>query len=268
MPEGWLVDCPTHSGNAMLVAWSCEGQNGNLLISPELTGEAQTISFWGRGFTISAGMNETFSVWVSFTDTAIKSFTQVHDVENYPESGVVPEEWTEYKATLPEGAKYFAILHDAYDSYALFLDDFTFEAGGVLPHDTKIEGYNVYCNNALLCDADAAAAAHNPASDGTYNYRVSAVYNHGESRATVPVEIEFDGFANVGVESAQIAPDTTISCEQRTVTVNAPEGTPISIVDLGGRIIASGTGTLSATIAGDNVVIVAAGAQIAKVTLK
>ena len=39
----------------------------------------------------------------------IESFTRIENVENYPENGIVPETWNEYKATLPEGAKYFAI---------------------------------------------------------------------------------------------------------------------------------------------------------------
>ena len=60
---------------------------------------------------------ESFRVLYSTTDKLPDSFIEVDAVENYPANGVVPEEWTEFKATLPAGAKYFAINHDAYDTY-------------------------------------------------------------------------------------------------------------------------------------------------------
>ena len=45
VPEESLIDAEPHSGATMLVAWSTKGTNDNWLISPELSGEAQTVSF-------------------------------------------------------------------------------------------------------------------------------------------------------------------------------------------------------------------------------
>ena len=263
VPESYLVDCPTHSGSSMLVAWSTDGQNANLLISPELTGAAQTISFWGRGFTIAPTMCETFSVWTSDTDTDVKSFTKVDVVENYPENNIVPEEWTEFKVQLPEGTKYFAILHDSYDSYALFLDDFTFEANGVLPIDTELKTYNVYCNGEKLTESAETATVHTPETEGNYSYRLTAVYNHGESRAAAPVEVELiaDGIA-------EIATGVTVECHNRILSVIAPEGTPVSVIDLAGRILATGSGSITVSLPANGIVLVAAGTHTAKVTVK
>ncbi len=265
VPEEYLADCPTHSGKSMLVAWSCDNQNANLLISPELTGEEQTVSFWGRGFTVASGMHETFSVWVSDTDTQVKSFTQLHEVENYPESGVVPEEWTEFKVTVPAGTKYFAILHDSYDSYALFLDDFSFQAAGILPADTELTGYNVYCNGALLPDmpVDYHGVIHDPEENGLYSYRISALYNNGESRATEPFEVDFHRTSIV-----EIAADgVTMECLNGVLTVSAPEGMPISVIDLAGRVVASSATRLTATVSGQSVVLVTVGTKAYKVAV-
>lgn len=268
VPESYLADCPTHSGKSMLVAWSCEGQNANLLISPELTGEEQTISFWARGFTVASGMHETFSIWTSDTDTNVKSFTQLHEVENYPESGIVPEEWTEFKFTVPAGTKYFGILHDAYDSYALFIDDISFKTAGVLPADTKLTGYNFYYNGELhqecLDEQSTQNASHVPETNGIYEYRVSAVYNHGESRATEPIVVDFHHTSIAEIAGTGI----TLECNNQVLTVNAPEGTPISVIDITGRIIASGTSTLTAAVPANSVVLVSAGSNIFKITVK
>ncbi|MDE7154382.1 MAG: choice-of-anchor J domain-containing protein [Muribaculaceae bacterium] len=265
VPESKLPDCPTHSGNSMLVAWSTDGQNANLLISPELTGARQTITFWARGFTIAGGLNETFSFWVSDTDTNVKSFTQIKDFDNYNASLLVPEEWTEFHITVPEGTKYFGILHDAYDSYALFLDDISFEAAGILPIDTELIGYNVHVDGKHHAAVQEAAHIHTPEADGTYEYRLTAVYNHGESRATAPVSVEFDSTQS-GI--AEIADDLTIECHNHILTVIAAEGTPITVIDLSGRIIATAESTLTTPVNANGIIFVTAGTHTVKVTVK
>lgn len=265
VPDYMLADCPPHSGKSMLVAWSCSSQNANLLISPELTGAEQTVTFWARGFTTANGLNESFSFWVSDTDTNVKSFTQLKDFENYEASNIVPEDWTEFKVTVPAGTKYFSILHDAYDSYALFLDDFTFEKAGLLPADTELTGYNVHVDGKHLATVQETAYIHAPEANGTYEYRLTAVYNHGESRATAPVSVNFN-ISEDGV--AEIADDVTIECHNRILTVNAPEGTSINVIDLAGRIIATGSGKLTTAITANGIVFVTAGSHTAKVTVK
>ncbi|MDE6535429.1 MAG: choice-of-anchor J domain-containing protein [Muribaculaceae bacterium] len=259
-----IEDFCAHSGKTMLVAWSCQSQNANLLISPELSGEAQTISFWGRGFTIAQGLNETLSVWYSTTDTEVASFTEVKEIEGMPESGIVPEEWTEFKFEIPEGAKYFAVLHDAYDSYCLFLDDFSFKAAGELPADTELTGYNLYVNGEKAQETAETETVHTPEAAGTYAYRLSAQYNNGESRATEPQELEFT--ESVGL--AEIADGVKISRDGNTISVTAPAATPIAIVDLQGHVLAKGNGNLTVTLpVGTRIVIVSAGSNSAKITL-
>lgn len=191
VPEEKLIDCTTHSGKQMLMAFSTKGRNDNWLISPTLPGDEQTISFWAKSFTI--GTPESFEVLYSTTGTDINSFVKIDEVENYPENGVVPEDWTEYKAILPKGTTHFAIRHNSYDTYALMVDDITFKAAGDLPQDTELTGYNIYRNGQKVNDTPVSGTetTDRPAAYGTYAYSVSAVYNHGESQACQPITVDY-----------------------------------------------------------------------------
>lgn len=236
-PDAVAMDAPTHSGEQMLVAWSTNGPNDNWLISPELSGDAQTVTFWARSFT--AGFAETFEIYVS-DSPELTSFEQVETVENY--TGTVPEQWTLYSFAVPAGKKYFALLHTSVDTYALFLDDFTFECGGTLPADTELTGYKVFCDNEPLSDAaviaTATSATHTPAVSGTYTYRVSAVYSGGESRACPAVEIDVtvDGLTGPGGA-------TSIACKDRILTVKAAPSTPVDVFTPDGRTVVRGAAT-------------------------
>ncbi|MDE7120528.1 MAG: hypothetical protein K2O10_07945, partial [Muribaculaceae bacterium] len=57
----WL-DAEPHSGSAFMMAPSCQGGlNDNWLISPRLSGNAQTVTFWAKSFSIS--WPESFEVY-------------------------------------------------------------------------------------------------------------------------------------------------------------------------------------------------------------
>ena len=192
-----LVDVPPHSGEQLLVAWSTNGQNDNWLISPMLSGKAQTVSFFARSFLIT--FPESFEVLYSTIDMKVESFKKIETVENYPENNQLPEVWNEYKAALPEGAKYFAIRHNSYDSFAMYVDDIKFQAAPVVPEDFKLEGYNVYRNGEKVNQALVTETSFKDKvdQDAMYTYRVSAVYNYGESRHSEPVDVIVE---NSGVE--------------------------------------------------------------------
>lgn len=195
-PSNYISDFLGHGdGQQMLVAWSAQGQNDNWLISPELPGVAQTISFYACSLT-SAGP-ETIEVYYS---TSGKELTDFEQVTCPGTEDVLPETWAEYTFDVPEGTKYFAIRHTSNDSYALFLDDFTFTKGGPLTGVT-LNGYNVYRNNAKINEAIVAEETYTDtiADGATHSYRVSAVYSNAESQLSTPVEVAAlaDGIENV-----------------------------------------------------------------------
>lgn len=158
----------------------------NWLISPELPGKAQEISFWANNFFESGTDSETQEKWAydypetfdilySTTDTDIASFTKIGDTKEQTE-GV----WKEYKAQLPEGAKYFAIHHnskatfdnDGIVSPFLFqIDDVTFASLNL-----KVLKYNIYRDGELLTSTTATTYVDNSATAGNHVYQVTTVY--------------------------------------------------------------------------------------------
>ena len=77
----------------------------NWLISQLLTGEEQTISFWGNNVRGNKNTTETFNVLTSSTDNQPASFNKIGTYAQ--ESGT----WKEVTVKLPAGTRYFAIRH-------------------------------------------------------------------------------------------------------------------------------------------------------------
>lgn len=186
-------DVNPHSGKRFLLGPSTDGQNDNWLISPELPGTAQTVTFYAKSFSIA--YPETFTCYYSTTDKELTSFKTVEATGDYYKEVYVPEQWTQYSISLPEGTKYFAIVQDSYDSYYLYLDDITYTAAPDLPADLAIVGYNVYRSGQKL-NSDPLTSptytdicTHTEEGPHTHTYRVSTVYNYGESRHCDPVDV-------------------------------------------------------------------------------
>ena len=186
-------DCDPRSGNSfMLAPTSYYADNDNWLISPELSGRSQKITFWAKSFSIT--WPESMEVLYSTTGNNAKTdFTaepllKVEAVENgWVMEGGVPELWEKYEVELPEGAKYFAIRHFGWYTCALFIDDVTYEAVPELPSDLTIEGYHVMRDDDVLTTEPVKATEYvdvigNHDEDLTHTYTVIPVYNYGTGR--------------------------------------------------------------------------------------
>lgn len=156
----------------------------NWLISPELSGEAQTISFWASNLQSQYhDYKETVDLLYSTTDTELSSFIKIGETRT-----VEGDVWSELTAEVPAGAKYFAIHHntDIKNVYVLKIDDITYRRASDAP-----TGYNLYRNGELLSSFTSGEAVYvytagSGNTDG--NYAVTAVYANGESEpATVNV---------------------------------------------------------------------------------
>lgn len=178
------------------------------LISPELSGEAQTITFWVREITTQYG-NETFEVLTSSTDNTYSSFSIVGSTRECSST-----DWTQVTVTLPAGSKYFAIRHTSKDIFGLMIDDITY-----IPAPEHPVSYNIYLDGQFVANVDANTFSYtfNDVSDGDHECSVSAVYNLGESVAVpatftitslptpnAPTVIPTTGDANVTIS---ITPD-------------------------------------------------------------
>ena len=173
-----------HSGSQFLMAQCAAVESGvatsdDWLISPELPGFAQTISFWAsQASAISSYGPETFEVLASSTDTNIESFTKVGDAE------ISSEEWQQFSFDLPEGTKYFAIRHTSVDVFALFIDDIAFSVGG-----GSISGYNVYVDEQFYGNVEDTNIDLKDLAEGTYKVSVTIIYANGVESAPVSIDV-------------------------------------------------------------------------------
>ena len=108
------------------------------LISPELSGNAQTITFWARIFTTKY-TPETFEVL--YTTSGIDRSNFANSVNNFTlvqSYSSSTETWTKYEVELPANAKHFAIRHTSLNIFGLMVDDVTYEIS--TPVITPTEG--------------------------------------------------------------------------------------------------------------------------------
>ena len=173
------------SGNQMAVAFaSVGGQNNDWLISPEIKG-GQTVSFYAKTPSLYYG-EEPFYFCYSTTDSLYTSFKPLSDLEKVPYGS-----WVQYSYTLPEDAKYFAINYVGNEQFALFIDDIEYES--MNPMLLELQGFNVYRNNELITPSIVEDFMYTDetklASGKSFTYRVSAIYDKGESALSNEVTV-------------------------------------------------------------------------------
>lgn len=263
------INFAPHTGNKMLAAMygmdfstgaypTTPVRNDDWAISPELSGEAQTIKFFARSY--SNYFPEQFEIYYS------TSTNDLDDFELLDETGQtmnVPVTWTEYSYTLPAGAKYFAIRYNGNWLYMLFVDDVTYTAADSDPLNHL--GYNIYRDGQKLND-DTHQELEFSEKDvpNTHHYAVTALYAQGESRpARAVVNHIYSGVEEV--EGSNVA---IISKKGNIIVCNA-EGLAVSIADLQGRLIYDGKGLESMNFSvAPGVYVVRAGNTVAKIIVK
>ncbi len=190
----WPEGTP-HSGNKFLMAMANMNYvNNDWLISPQLNGTSQVISFFAKAFTNQNGTTERMRVLYSTTDTEPSHFVQVSRGD-YIE---LPETWTEYSYRVPEGAKYFAIncvSPGGTQSFAMFVDDLSFNDLSVPV--LKLKGYEVYRDGHIIGwnAPDQTGFSYAPSYDSKYTVR--AVYDKGNSAFSNEVEVKVSGVDDV-----------------------------------------------------------------------
>lgn len=164
------------------------------LISPELSEKEQEISFWANNLYIAEGKSvwvypEYFDILYSTTDTNTESFVQIGDTYTQ-ESGT----WSEYKAQLPDGAKYFAIHHKAgaKQNYLFMIDDITYTIKNL-----KVLKYNIYRDGTLLASTTAPTYVDNSAGTADHLYQVTTVYKGNLESLPVTVKDGTSGIVTI-----------------------------------------------------------------------
>ena len=198
----WNQTFEAHSGTKYLAAMFRydDGQADDWAISPELTGNAQTVSFYAKSY--SSDYPEQIEVYYSTGSKSPADFIKVNDAV------VVPGEWTEYTAQLPAGAKYFAIRSCAASNFMLMVDDVTYEMYQGFG-DLSLVGYNIYRDGVKLNAEPVGETSYTDATatDGEHSYVVTVVYDKGESAASNIVTLSIlSGISSVSAETVDNAP--------------------------------------------------------------
>lgn len=180
-----------HSGDKAFLAMSgadgyypnADMQHDNdYLISPELSGEAQTASFYLHS------LNDDGIDFEIMYSTATADTADFKVLESHVNDSLVNTQWRQYSFTLPVGTKYFAIHKLGSDQFGMMVDDLSFE-----PALGDIKGYNVYCNGTLVASVNGEGTLtyldNTVREDSKLSYGVSVVYATGESAVVYAEDI-------------------------------------------------------------------------------
>lgn len=200
--------------------------NDDWLISPELSGKAQTIKYQ-FGNLFGTAMNHIEVLYSTTTqDTAAFQSVQVDSVQT--------QGWTEMTAQLPEGAKYFALHFTPIDKSAVSVDDIVYS-----PKSLTIQGYNIYRDGELIDSVGADETTYTDVlpDDGDHTYTVSVVYGTGESGLSNSVNIV------VTLINAQtIGGRLQAVGGERNITITNAEGKLVEVYSVSGAQVYSGAG--------------------------
>lgn len=227
-----------HSGRLYMAAFSAANtRSDDWMISPELTGDAQTIKLFARSYSDTYGL-EQMEILASSGGIDTDNFKSVRLCAD------VPVEWTEYSADLPAGTKHFAIRNVSNQVFALFVDDVTFTPAVNPAASYKVEGYNIYKDGRLLNDEPSTQVEFtDPApGSGTPSYRVSIVYDRGESPMSEAVTPGLSGI------DAATSPTVAIRVVPEGVEIDTDATTPVSVTSPDGRVVFAATISATTTV--------------------
>ncbi len=220
-----------YSGKQYLAAFARfdNGTTDDWAISPELNGEAQTISFYARSY--SADYPEHIQVLYSTGSLEPADFVATgFNVD------AVPGVWTRYEASLPQGARYFAIRSCATNSFMLMIDDVTYTP--LSSHDLELSGYNVYRDNVCVTSVPVTATSYVDSVDDPDNHTwvVTAVYGQRESKGS--------NAAKAGTSSIEgaMSGDIEIKAVDGKIIVTGCDGKPVTVSSIDGKLVYNAPG--------------------------
>lgn len=235
-------------------AWRCD----DWIISPELTGAAQTISFNARSYAQT--YLESFEVLWSDGSVDPADFTRVAARND------IPATWSTYTFSLPEGARRFAIRATSYNRFMLFVDDVTFTP--LSEKNIHVTGYNVWRDGALLTSVPVTGTGYvdsdEPGVTHASTYVVTTVYDKGESAASNEA---IPGWTSLGgIDAAGV----TFTAVDGGIIGTGAAGMTVTVTSADGRTIYSATPADNSVLIplAPGIVIAKAGTATAKLLVK
>lgn len=258
------------TGKQMLVSFqACKDGVGDQvsddwLISPELFGRAQTISFYAQA-AVKAYSPETFDILYSTTGTDIDDFTPIA-------TGVEVEytngEWSEFAFDLPEGARHFAIVHTSQNRVALIVEDITYIPAGSTQEKIELQGFNVYRNGKRLNQepiGDNEYVDRDGVKGTDYTYYVTALWDKGESGLSNPVNVLY-GSALTTIEGRTLI----VKALDMAIGIDGVGGETVTVHNLAGQLVATSTaqGHTVVKVPAPGIYLVKAGGSVVKIAVK
>lgn len=227
---------PGHTGYAFLGAvyglddLANQVPTDKWLISPPLSGNAQTVTFWARNTPLDMeDKPENVAVGYSVSGSEMEDFTWLTSKE------LRGGQWTEISVQLPEGATYFAIRTNEPEAtgFWLLLDDFKFETG-----PGAVDRYLVYCNGEKIGETETTSFTDPAPRAKTDRYAVTTLFVNGNESA--PAYIYADGTSGViGIEDAAALSADVYNlqgvCVRRNADIEALRSLPAGVYVVAGR---------------------------------
>lgn len=217
-----------YEGAQMFAAFaSQDSQNDDWMISPELTGEAQEISFFVKTAVDTWGL-EQYEVLYSTTGDDVNDFVKIGSTRE------APNEWTEVKVVVPADAHYFAIRCVSNDCFAFLVDNIKYKPLSAIREELSLIGYNVYCNRVKLNETPVEEMSYIDiiTTDEAHSYYVTAVYDKGESPISNIVTVSTSGITDV------VASAVKVIGERGAIRVLNAEGSDVAVYTVDGRLVA------------------------------
>lgn len=253
-----------HSGSQFLGCFASdpevapEGHNNDWLISPQLNGNAQTVTIWAKSLFANDekgnSLKEHFEVMASTSDNDTASFTS-----RLADFNEVPDAWTEYTVSVPAGTKYFALHTISADKFLLMLDDITYS-----PKLMTLKGFNVYRDGTLLTFVPAGTLGYTDkgSANADHKYQLTVVYEEGESGLSNAYTI------TTGISEENVS-EVSIIAGEGNIVVRGAAGQRVRIVDADGRTFYNGIADSVVSVPVHNgVYIVKTDGQTRKVVVK
>lgn len=217
------------SGSKYFAAWpvASAAANDDWLISPELPGTAQLISFYVR--SLNAG-TDAIEILVSSTGTDPESFTSLTGAEPIK----VGAEWNLLHFALPEGTLHFAIRYIGRSGEGIMIDDLKYFGTPVFTP----EGYNIYRNGTRI-NTELVTDLHYTDTDlqesTAYRYAVAAVVGGQEMAKSDELLLETSGIDSVGADG----PAVRINTVEGGIEILGAAGLPVAVYSIDGKCVTS-----------------------------
>ena len=200
------------TGNKMAATFNDLVKQNTWLISPELSGREQNVTFYAASPATFDRMNNKPDAIEVIELLVSKGGLTPDDFVSLGTDTITTQEWHDYELELDEGTKYFAIrdVSSDYNALCLFVDDVAYERMSALP-----VSYNIYADEQLV--ANVVLDEPFKVDGRAVRYAITAVYGNGDE--SLPVYF---------VDGAQGIADTLTSASSRHE----------SVFDLSGRRVA------------------------------